>query len=132
MEPLLKNWTIEFHSGIPVYKQIINRVSTAVAQGFLKEGDQLPTIRALQEVLNVNPNTIAKAYRELELKGVISAQRGSGCFVARPLQNQGLTAKEKKTRIQNLLSRMTAEAQSQGIRIEDLMEHFQKEGESHA
>ncbi len=79
---LLQNWVIEFDSGIPVYKQIIHRISGAVAQGALREGDRLPTIRALHEALNINPNTVAKAYRELELKGMISAERGSGCFVA--------------------------------------------------
>jgi len=62
MEQTHQNWAIEFHSGVPVYKQIINHVSAAIAGGMLKEGDQLPTIRALCETLAVNPNTVAKAY----------------------------------------------------------------------
>jgi GntR family transcriptional regulator len=131
MEHILQDWAIEFHSGVPVYKQIINHVSAAIANGNLKEGDQLPTIRTLCEKLEVNPNTVAKAYRELELKGVISTERGSGCFVAPPKQQTRLSAKEKKARIESLLSRMSAEAQLQGIPLEELMEHLQQR-KSHA
>jgi GntR family transcriptional regulator len=132
MEVLLKDWTVEFHSGIPVYKQIINRITEAVARGGLREGDQLPTIRTLHEALNVNPNTVAKAYRELELKGVIRAEQGSGCYIAPPRPEPRLTKKEKKARIELLLSRLAAEARSQGIRIEELIEYIQEKGQSHA
>ena len=132
MEVLLKDWAVEFHSGIPVYKQIINRITEAVARGELREGDQLPTIRALHEALNVNPNTVAKAYRELELKGVIRAEQGSGCYIAPPRAEPRLTRKEKRARIELLLSRLAAEARSQGIRMEELMEYIQEKGQSHA
>jgi GntR family transcriptional regulator len=131
MEALLNGWTIEFHSGIPVYKQIINHVNAAITEGALKEGDQLPTIRTLCEKLKVNPNTVAKAYRELELKGVIGSQRGTGCFVAPPQDQVKLSAKEKKARIQQLFSRMTSEARSQGIPLEDLINHIHQR-KSHA
>src|SRR6266550_881742 len=106
MEVLLKNWAIEFHSGIPVYKQIVHRITSAIADGTLKEGDRLPTIRALREQLDINPNTVAKAYRELELKGVISTERGSGCFVAPPQEQPRVSAKEKKERMNQLFSRI--------------------------
>lgn len=132
MELLLKDWVIEFHSGIPVYKQIINRITEAVSRGDLREGDQLPTIRVLHETLNVNPNTVAKAYRELELKGVIRAEQGSGCYVSKPPAEPQLTRKEKKARIETLLSRLASEARSQGIRIEEVMDYVQQKGKSHA
>jgi GntR family transcriptional regulator len=132
MEGLLKDWAVEFHSGIPVYKQIINRVTEAIARGDLREGDQLPTIRALHEALNVNPNTVAKAYRELELKGVIRAEQGSGCYISPPRAEPQLTRKEKKARIELLLSRLASEARSQGIQMDELMEYIQKKGQSHA
>jgi GntR family transcriptional regulator len=131
MEQLFKNWTIEFNSGIPVYRQIMNYISAAVAQGTLQEGEQLPTIRSLHEALNVNANTVAKAYRDLELKGIISSQRGSGCFVAPPQESEKLSAKEKKARIRQLVVRITAEARSHGIRVEELIEHMQQ-GKLHA
>src|SRR5208283_880952 len=78
---VLDQWQVEYNSGIPVYRQIINHVCAAVAAGAFKPGDQLPTIRALSERLNVNPNTVAKAYRELELKGIVVSERGSGSFI---------------------------------------------------
>jgi GntR family transcriptional regulator len=131
MDMLLQDWTVEFHSGIPVYKQIINRITEAVSRGVLGEGDQLPTIRAVHEALNVNPNTVAKAYRELELKGVIRAEQGSGCYISPPRAEPRLTKKEKKARMELLLSRLAAEASSQGIRMEELMEYIQERGESH-
>ena len=84
MELMGASWNIEFHSGIPVYKQIIHQVQAAVTAGQLKEGDQLPTIRALHQQLNVNPNTVAKAYRELAHLGLVAAEHGSGCFISAP------------------------------------------------
>jgi len=132
MEITHHDWAIEFHSGVPVYKQIINHVSAAIGNGTLKEGDQLPTIRTLCDKLDVNPNTVAKAYRELELKGVISTERGSGCFVAPPAKERlRLSAKEKRARMDSLVSRMAAEAQLQGIPLDELMEHLQQR-KSHA
>ena len=80
-ENVLHQWQVEYNSGIPAYRQIINQACAAVAAGTFKPGDQLPTIRALSERLNVNPNTVAKAYRELELKGIIVSERGSGSFI---------------------------------------------------
>ena len=61
-----------FHSEIPVYRQIMNYIQIAIGRHWLLKGDQLPTIREVHEKLNVNPGTAARAYRELELKGVIS------------------------------------------------------------
>jgi GntR family transcriptional regulator len=123
MDLRIKTWTIEFHSGIPVYKQIMNHIAAAIAAGDLKEGDQLPTIRVVHEALKVNPNTVAKAYRELEHKGFIASQRGSGSYVAPPAKNV-LSAREKKARIDSLFSRLTAEAGSYGIGVDEIINHI--------
>jgi GntR family transcriptional regulator len=120
----ISGWTLEFHSGIPVYKQIMNHIAEAIASGALKEGDQLPTIRTLHEALKVNPNTVAKAYRELEHMGLINSQRGSGSFVAPAQERTVLTPKEKKARINALFARMTAEAKSYGIQAEEIINHI--------
>ena len=69
----LEMFEIEFNSGIPVYRQIINAILTSISSGSMGLGDQLPTIRSLAQQLNINPNTVAKAYRELELTGIIES-----------------------------------------------------------
>ncbi len=117
-------WLIEFHSGIPAYKQIVNHIQAAVAEGRLPEGKQLPTIRALHKKLKVNPNTVAKAYRELELKGIISAQRGSGCFVAPQPVIAELSQKQRKAKAEELYTRFRAEAEGYGLRLEELIRHI--------
>ena len=77
--------TIEIHvdlkSGVPFYRQIIDHVRSAIATGRLSPGDRLPTVRQLAVDLSVNPNTVARAYTELELTGLVETQMGSGTFV---------------------------------------------------
>ncbi|MBI5767769.1 MAG: GntR family transcriptional regulator [Verrucomicrobia bacterium] len=119
-------WTLEFHSGIPVYRQIIHHVQAAVAAGRLAEGDQLPTIRALHEKLGVNPNTVAKAYRELQHLGVITAEQGSGCYVAPAPKATTLSSKQKQAKLQDLCARFTAEAQGHGISFAELVQQLQR------
>jgi GntR family transcriptional regulator len=123
------SWALEFHSGIPVYRQIIHHVQAAVAAGRLAAGDQLPTIRALHEKLAVNPNTVARAYRELEHLGVISAEQGSGCYIA-PAGTPGaaaLPARERKAKLNELCARFAAEARSHGISLGELVEQLQRQ-----
>ena len=121
----ISRWSIDFSSGVHVYKQIINNIYEAIGNGELKEGDKLPTIKELAEQLEVNPNTIAKSYRELELKGVVASKRGNGSFISANQQNTvGLTDEEKETRLNNLLSRVIAEAKNEGITENELMEYI--------
>jgi GntR family transcriptional regulator len=118
------DWTIEFQSGIPAYKQIIHYIQAAISLGQLSEGDQLPTMRALHLKLNVNPNTVAKAYRELEAAGMIATTQGSGCFVAPAAQAPRLSAKAKQAKLRELVARFVAEARSQGIHVDELLHHI--------
>src|SRR5450830_534798 len=69
-------------SGVPFYRQVIDQVLLAVADGRLKPGVQLPTVRQLAVDLSVNLNTIARAYREMEIRGIVETQQGTGTFVA--------------------------------------------------
>lgn len=126
-----ESWAVEFHSGIPVYKQIIHQVQAAISTGRLKEGDQLPTIRSLHQQLKVNPNTVAKAYRELELLGQIATERGSGCYVAPPVPLPVLTASERKAKLAELSTRIAAEARSHGIPLEQIIKQLTR-NQSHA
>jgi len=75
------NFELDFHSGLPIYTQIVNQISGRVANGILKPGDQLPTVRALALELRVNFNTVARAYRILDEARVISTQQGRGTFI---------------------------------------------------
>ncbi|MBC7365973.1 MAG: GntR family transcriptional regulator [Undibacterium sp.] len=129
MNLLEDTWKLEFHSGIPVYKQIIHHVQAAVAAGRLVDGDQLPTIRALHQQLNVNPNTVAKAYRELQHLGVLSAEHGSGCYIAPGAaeKSDGLSAREKKAKLTDLCARFAAEARSHGISFDDLVAQLKRQ-----
>jgi len=78
------NLRIVFSSGVPIYLQLMEQVKHAVETGALRGGDQLPTIRKVAEELAMNPNTVARAYRELEHEGVVEVRHGSGAYVAEP------------------------------------------------
>jgi GntR family transcriptional regulator len=120
-ERMLNHWQVEYNSGIPVYRQIINQASEAVANGTFKPGDRLPTIRALSEQLNVNPNTVAKAYRELELKGLLLSERGSGSFVQAQPSVPGPNPREKKAKLKDLYHRLVTEAAQCGLTESELL-----------
>ncbi len=75
------HWSIDYHSGVPVYLQLVQQTKSAVASGVLKDGDQLPSVRDLAERIQVNRNTISKAYAELETEGILENRQGSGAFV---------------------------------------------------
>src|SRR5215470_3460409 len=81
---------IEFHldarSGVPTYLQIVQQVRQAIRLGLLAPGDQLPTVKDVVAHLAINPNTVLKAYRELDHEGLVEARRGQGTFVSRLLQ----------------------------------------------
>lgn len=81
---------IEFHldtgSGVPAYLQIVQQVQQAISLGMLRAGDQLPTVKEAVGVLAINPNTVLKAYRDLERAGVVEARRGQGTFVTHGLE----------------------------------------------
>ncbi len=87
---------IEFHldgrSGVAPYMQLIQQVRQAMRLGLLKEGDQLPTVKDVVAKVAINPNTVLKAYRELEYDGLVSARPGVGTFVTRTLTDKSLAA----------------------------------------
>lgn len=126
LQALGKDWKIELHSGIPVYKQITNRLASAMWDGTLKHGDRLPTIRELNEFLGVNPNTVAKAYRELAVMGLIEGQRGFGSYVKLDDPVATLPKQEKNAKLKELYQRMLAEARSLGLDEEQILAFIQQ------
>ncbi len=109
---------INIHSSVPVYVQIENHVQFAVASGRLKPADQLPSIRELSEKLNVNPNTIAKSYRTLEVMGIVYTRRGMGVFINRTIGPK--TIEDCRRRIVARLHEVVAEAKAAGMKAQEV------------
>ena len=112
--------SIDIHSSVAVYVQIENHVQFAISAGRLKPGDQLPSVRELSERLGVNPNTVAKAYRDLEVMGLLYTRRGMGVFI-----NKGIEAKCREDCRKRIIGRMhevVAEAKSAGMTRKDVTE----------
>jgi len=119
-------------SGVPIYLQLMEQVKHAVETGALRPGEQLPAIRRLAEELVVNPNTVAKAYRELEHAGVIELRHGAGAFVSASAKVRGLADKLKLA--QGIVSAAVTKLRSQGVTDAEIRRLFEAElmGSSHA
>ena len=104
---------IEFSSGIPIYRQIMERIKYSIANGSLKPNDQLPSVRQLSMDLKVNPNTISKAYSELEHEQVIYTRRGMGTFVSE--KRVEITQDVKVEIVSRLAERLAVEAVQVGV-----------------
>ncbi len=100
-------------SGVPFYRQIIDQVLLAVADGRLHPGTQLPTVRQLAVDLEVNLNTVAKAYREMEIRGIVETQQGTGTFVA--ARSGSESAAERRKALEQLIDEFLARAGSHGF-----------------
>jgi GntR family transcriptional regulator len=110
---------LDSSTGVPFYRQIIDQVLLAVGDGRLKPGTQLPTVRQLAVDLSVNLNTVAKAYREMEIRGIVQTQQGTGTFIA---SRTGAKTREKRKALQDLVDRLLANAEALGVPMEDVVE----------
>ncbi len=111
-------------SGEPLYQQLVRQVKHAVATGVLSGGEQLPTVRDLAVELVINPNTVARAYRELERDGLLESVRGRGTFV-RP-EPPSLGAEERRRRLKPELERLVAEARALGYEDVELVRELRR------
>ena len=118
---------LDLHSGLPVYRQIIDQIKYYVASGALKPGDQLPSVRELAQRLSVNPTTIVKAYAELEHHEVIEIRHGRGAFVAPPNMNASEFQKDKVVR--RLARQLAVESMQIGASHEMVLRIFEDEWE---
>ena len=90
---------LDLHTGVPVYRQIIDQFRGALASGALSTGDQLPTVRQLAVDLSINPNTVVRAYKELELSGQLETHQGTGTFISgQKMTGGGYSRKAKRYR----------------------------------
>lgn len=120
------SFRLDNHSGVPVYRQLIDQVQGAVASGSLRAGDQLPTIRMVAVELAINPNTVTRAYREMEIRGLLDSQQGTGTFVAE--RQIAATRKEQDRLLGQLVSEFASRAGSAGFTVGDLIEALRQLG----
>jgi len=111
VEPVIE-FRIDPHSGVPPYRQIVHQVRQALHLGLLREGDQLPTVKDVVGQVAINPNTVLKAYRELEHEGLAAGRPGLGTFVTRSLAQESVAA-HKALRLE--LGRWLAKARRAGL-----------------
>ena len=110
-------FTLDSRSGVSPYLQVVQQVRQALRLGLLREGDQLPTVKDVVATLAINPNTVLKAYRELERDGLVAARPGVGTFVTRTLAGDSLAAHEPLRRD---LERWLAKARAAGVDDESI------------
>jgi GntR family transcriptional regulator len=107
-------------SDVPIYQQLVDGVKKAVARGILAPGDKLPSVRELAGRIAINPNTIAKAYQELEREGIIETLRGRGSFIAE-VQARSIDREEKKRRMREMLEKVLVEAYYMQMEEEEVL-----------
>jgi GntR family transcriptional regulator len=115
---------IQAQGGLPIYLQVMQQIKYLVASGRLQPGDELPSIRTLAEQLIVNPNTIARAYRELETAGVVEKRRTAGTFVAEA--GSPLARKERLKLLKQRVDQLLVEAFQMGFRLDEVLKFVEQ------
>lgn len=120
---------IKFHldqkTGIPYYRQIIDQIRFGIASGNLSVGEQLPTVRALAVELKVNLNTIAKAYKELEIQNILDTQQGTGTFIS--ANENKMFESERHQKLQSIIRDFTTITLSYGFTIDELINELKNQ-----
>lgn len=111
---------LDLHTGVPAYRQIIDQVRGALASGALAAGDQLPTVRQLAVDLALNPNTVVRAYKELELGGLLETQQGTGTFIRG--QKPQVDGAERERQIAQIALDSISRAGAAGFTTDELIE----------
>jgi GntR family transcriptional regulator len=120
--PAPPRFAIDLHSGVPVYRQLIDQVRSGIASGTLTAGDQLPTVRQLAVDLAINPNTVMRAYRELELGGLLETHQGTGTFIANKKLEKN--SAERDRQLGQMAGEFAARAGAAGFTLEDLIDRL--------
>jgi GntR family transcriptional regulator len=115
-------FVLDQRSGVPVYRQIIDQVLGGIAAGKLRAGDQLPTVRQLAVDLAINPNTVVRAYRELEIREVLATQQGTGTFLTD--KKTPVDQLERRRRIGQLCGELLSRAGAEGITLPEIIEQL--------
>ena len=115
-------FALDLHSGVPVYRQLIDQVRGGISLGSLTAGDQLPTVRQMAVDLAINPNTVLRAYRELELGGLLETHQGTGTFIGRKKLERKEAERERQ--LTQLANEFAARAGAAGFTVEELLERL--------
>ncbi len=115
---------ISTNDGVPIYLQIVNQIKFLIASGRLPSGEELPPIRVLAAQLIVNPNTVARAYRELEIAGIVEKRRTAGTYVSE--QGSPLARRERVKILTERIDTLLAEASHMGVTLDDVMKLVQQ------
>jgi GntR family transcriptional regulator len=116
---------LNFHSGTPVYKQLVEAIGNSIRTGEVANGDKLPPIRKFAEEYGINPNTVAKVYRELELAGLIKCITGSGCIaIASSVTSE--SADQRQLIVERLYRSLIVEAKKHQISERDMCDYIAK------
>ncbi len=118
---------IDTKSGVPYYRQIIEQIKFSIARGALKPGEQLPTVRQLAVDLSLNPNTVIRAYRELEIENVLDPQQGSGTFVGH--KQPEIDRLERQRMLDQIVTELLARASSYGFTVKDVLQGLRQRKE---
>jgi GntR family transcriptional regulator len=118
------HFRLDGDSGVPAYRQIIDQVTGAIARSALKAGDQLPTVRQLAVDLSINPNTVIRAYRELEIRGVLDTQQGTGTFIS-PFKGESRQG-DRERRLGQLAADFLARIGSEGFTVDEAIAQLQE------
>src|ERR1700691_1692330 len=113
---------LDLHSGMPVYRQIMYQVRGGIAAGSLTAGDQLPTVRQLAVDLAINPNTVVRAYRELELGGLLETHQGTGTFISAQKMKRADAEREKQ--LTQIVADCVSRGGAAGFTVDDLIEEL--------
>ncbi|RKX77820.1 MAG: GntR family transcriptional regulator [Spirochaetes bacterium] len=117
-------FTLDPKSGVPFYKQIIHQVEMAIADGRFVRGDQLPTVRSLAVDLKINPNTVARAYNELEIRGIVTTQQGTGTFISD--KKMEISDVEREKILSEISRSFITSARSYGFSLEEIIEYLEE------
>ncbi len=117
-------FALDLSSGVPYYRQIIKQVEMAIVDGRLTKGTRLPTVRSLAVSLQVNPNTVVRAYNELEIRGIVNTQQGSGTFISG--KTIELDERERADVLKTLLDSFLANASSYGFSIDEVTQSLMR------
>jgi GntR family transcriptional regulator len=117
-------FALNLHSGVPVYRQLIDQVRTGLAAGSLSAGDQLPTVRQLAVDLAINPNTVMRAYRELELGGLLETHQGTGTFISDKKPEKKTAERERQ--LGQMTNEFAARAGAAGFTLEEVIDRLQE------